>query len=114
LVSQGNKFPDTLTKEDVESALDKTAGRLEYFQHEMKVDGYPALAAIFEAHIQMVKDKRYREDIMTEIDKGTNSALAILKVGKAYRDKFLDSGSSYLINRGWDICDFTTLIWIAC
>jgi phosphohistidine swiveling domain-containing protein len=106
LVTSKHEFPNGLTERDVNAAIAKSVLQLQYIKDEL--GEYPQLAAIFEAHIQMLNDRFFKKKIMDYINEGYNPAQAILKAGKDNRDAFLRSSNDNLRQRAWDLCDITT------
>jgi len=98
-------FPQRYTAEDFRRAVERTARELEHLQQQLQ-QRLPEMASmIFSAHIMMLRDPAFMDEIGAAIEDGTNPPQAVLEVGLKYVRLLAGSPHGYIREKAQDVQD---------
>jgi len=93
------------TLEEFHDAVARTAAQLEALQERVEDKLSDAASLIFAAHLMILKDKAFLNQIVARIESGANPPVAIAEIAGEYIQGFLASDNSYMREKVNDIED---------
>ncbi|MBU0468181.1 MAG: phosphoenolpyruvate--protein phosphotransferase, partial [Candidatus Omnitrophica bacterium] len=104
------KYTKTYSLEDFRTALNSTVKQLEKLQNKVKSKLADMASLIFTAHLLILKDKAFIDEIELLINRGINAPNAILDIGKIYLSMFALNENLIMREKQQDFEDLLTRI----
>jgi phosphotransferase system, enzyme I, PtsP len=98
-------FGRMYTLDDFHRAVADTAEQLEELQESVEHKLSDAASLIFAAHLMILKDRRFIEQVAGQVATGVNPPVAVVEVAREYMKTFLASDSLYMREKINDIED---------
>jgi phosphotransferase system enzyme I (PtsP) len=102
--------PMTYTLEQFRAALDQTQQQLQAFQERLGRKLPEMASMIFDAHLMILRDETFIEEIVQQIRLGVNPPVAIRQVGRQYTEVLQASPQPYIREKAHDVEDLLTRI----
>ncbi len=87
------------------TAVQKTAGQLQRLQDQLVRQLPESAALIFNAHLMILKDPKFSDQISQRIQQGTPAPVAVRQVARHFMDLFGHSPNPYIREKAQDIED---------
>ncbi len=110
LKSTVGKLTRSLTSSDLERALSKTAAEIRKIQEEVADRVPEAASLVFDAHLLMLKDRRFGGAMLNKVREGCEVGRAVLEIAGTFMDRFSDSPHAYLREKAADVEDIALRI----
>ncbi|MDI6450543.1 phosphoenolpyruvate--protein phosphotransferase [Anaerobaca lacustris] len=99
------RFEGQYSLDDFHEAVARTAAQLEELQERVESKLSDAASLIFAAHLMILKDKAFIDEIARRIESGVNPPVAVAEVSGRFVQTFLASDNAYMREKVNDIED---------